>query len=280
MKIQRCYPGGKTKAFNITYDDGILQDVRFVALLNKYSLKGTFNLNARLMEQEFEWIHPNGMAVKRLSVNAVSHLYDGHEIASHTLTHPYMHNKTEEELLWEIGEDKRRLEELFGREVAGFAVPFDYYDERIARCVQKCRFEYGRMSEQTLGYSPWQDPFYWRCGIFHLEPELDAYVDGFFETDQELALCQIVGHSYDLDAEDLWDKMESVLRRMAADDAVLSMTHLEIVRYLRAMEQAVITERSVYNPTKQPLWFCIDGLGCCVKPGQTLTKGDDRYEND
>ena len=36
MKI--LYPGGKKKAFNITYDDGVLQDVRFVAMLNKYGI--------------------------------------------------------------------------------------------------------------------------------------------------------------------------------------------------------------------------------------------------
>ena len=133
--IKRCYPYGKAKAFNITYDDGILQDVRFVALLNQYGLKGTFNLNSVLMEQEFEWVHESGMVVKRLSVDAVRHLYDGHEIASHTLTHPYMSDKTDNELLWEIGEDKRRLEQLFGREVAGFGVPFHFYDDRIARIV-------------------------------------------------------------------------------------------------------------------------------------------------
>ena len=103
--VTRCYPGGKAKAFNVTYDDGILQDVRFVALLNKYGLKGTFNLNSKLMEQEFEWIHPSGMTVKRLSPDAAEHLYDGHEIAAHTLTHPFLNDKSEEELMWEIGED-------------------------------------------------------------------------------------------------------------------------------------------------------------------------------
>ena len=64
--IKRLYPDGKAKAFNITYDDGILQDVRFVALLNKYGLKGTFNLNSQLMEEKFSWIHSNGMTVTRL----------------------------------------------------------------------------------------------------------------------------------------------------------------------------------------------------------------------
>ena len=44
--MRKLYPGGKRKAFNITYDDGVLQDVRFVQLLNRYGLKGTFNLNS------------------------------------------------------------------------------------------------------------------------------------------------------------------------------------------------------------------------------------------
>ena len=264
----RCYPGGRAKAFNITYDDGILQDVRFVALMNKYGLKGTFNLNSQLMEQEFEWVHPSGMIVKRLSKDAVRHLYDGHEIASHTLTHPFLNDKTEAELLWEIGEDKRRLEELFGREVAGFGVPFHFYDEKIAECVRKCGFEYGRMSEETRNYSPWQNPFFWNCGIFHLAPELDEYVDAFFRTEEELALCQIVGHSYDLDAENLWEKMECILSRMAGDDMVCSMTHLELVRYLRAMEQAVIGEDYIENPSGSTLWFQVDGQVLELAPNQ------------
>lgn len=268
--IKRCYPYGKAKAFNITYDDGVLQDVRFVALLNQYGLKGTFNLNSVLMEQEFEWIHETGMAVKRLSLDAVRHLYDGHEIASHTMTHPYLHDKSEEELLWEIGEDKRRLERLFGREVAGFAVPFHYYDEKIAHCVRHCGFEYGRTSEESRGYSPWENPYSWRCGIFHLALELDAYVDGFFDTQEELALCQIVGHSYDLDAAQLWKKMEEIIRRVSEDEDVLSMTHLKIVRYIRAMRLAEVYENKIHNPSDVSLWFSIDGAVRCVKPGETV----------
>lgn len=270
VMIKRCYPYGRRKAFNITYDDGILQDVRFVQLLNKYGLKGTFNLNSQLMEQEFEWLHETGMTVKRLSLQAARHLYDGHEIASHTLTHPYLSDKTEQQLMWEIGEDKRRLEDFFSREVAGFAVPFHFYSDIIANCVKKCGFEYGRMSEETHSYMSWQDSYFWKCGIFHLAPELDAYVEGFFETDTELALCQIVGHSYDLDAADLWEKMEHIFHRISENQDVLPMTHIEIVCYIRAMEQAVIGENTIYNPTTQTLWFCIDGVVRSVAPGETI----------
>ena len=53
LMITRLYPNGKRKAFVLTYDDGVLQDVRLVLLLNRYGLKGTFNLNSLLMEREF-----------------------------------------------------------------------------------------------------------------------------------------------------------------------------------------------------------------------------------
>lgn len=46
--IQKLYPGGKQKAFNVTYDDGVLQDIRFVELLNKYNLKGNIQPRFRI----------------------------------------------------------------------------------------------------------------------------------------------------------------------------------------------------------------------------------------
>lgn len=271
--IQRCYPYGKRKAVNFTYDDGVLQDVRLVQLLNRYGLKGTFNLNSELMEREFEWIHESGMVVKRLSPPAVRYLYAGHEVASHTQTHPYMHDKSEAEIMQELSGDKRRLEELLGREVAGFAVPFDYYDEQIAGCVRASGFEYGRMSEESGCYDPWQKRYFWRAGIFHLSPGLDHYVDGFLHSKEELALCQIVGHSYDLDAENLWDRMETIFRQIADDEDTLPMTHIELVRYLEAMKKAVITDCTIYNQSDRTLWFRVGEQVHMLAPGEYISGG-------
>ena len=159
--IKKLYPLGKSKAFNVTYDDGVLQDVRFVELLNKYNLKGTFNLNSGLMNNEFEWTHESGLVVKRLPSEKVVSLYDGHEIASHTLTHPFMHDKSEDEILFELKEDKKNLEKIFQREIKGFAVPFDYYSELIKDCTKTCGFEYARISEESLSFKPQSDYHRW-----------------------------------------------------------------------------------------------------------------------
>ena len=264
--IKKLYPYGKKKAFNITYDDGIQQDVRFVESLNRYNIKGTFNLNSELMYNQFEWVHENGMVVKRLPADIVVNLYKNHEVASHTLTHPYLHNMSEDEIMYQMLKDKQNLEQLFNREICGFAVPFDYYSDMIADCAQKCGFKYSRCSEERHCCFPPENYYWWAAGIFHLNPQLEQFTDNFFETDEELALCQIVGHSYDLDAENMWETMEYLLKRISEASDIISMTNIEIVRYLKAMRSAVITEDSIENNTDTELWFEVDGKVVSVKP--------------
>ena len=260
---RRLYPGGAKKAFNITYDDGVLQDVRFVELLNRYGLKGTFNLNSEFMRREFAWTHPNGMEVRRLPVSAVCSLYEGHEVGSHSRTHPYMSSLSREEILFEMAQDKADLEALFGREVAGFALPFRFYSDEIADCAKACGFEYSRISEFTESFTPCREYYYWKTGFYHIEPGLADYVAGFLRTEEELALCQIVGHSYDLDAENLWGLMELILAAVSGRYDVWSCTHLELVRYLKAMEAY---ERTGENRSNLTLWIEEDGKIQVIRP--------------
>ena len=39
---------GKTKVLTLSYDDGVVQDIRLIEIMNKYGLKGTFNINSAL----------------------------------------------------------------------------------------------------------------------------------------------------------------------------------------------------------------------------------------
>lgn len=269
--ITKLYPGGKRRAFTISYDDGVLQDVRFVALLNRYGLKGTFNLNSALMRSEFSWVHENGMEVRRLSESAAAELYAGHEVASHTLTHPYMESLTEGDIMHQLVTDRRNLEELFGRDVLGFAVPFLYYSDLIAACAERAGFEYARISEVTGNYSRLRDCYHWRGSKFHWDEDLEEFVDGFLASGEELAVCQLVGHSYDLDALGLWERMESICRKVSSAGDVAPMTNLELVRYGKAMDSAVITEGTIHNPSPLDLWFRVGERTIRLHPGETVT---------
>ena len=235
-------------------------------LMNQYGLKGTFNLNSGLMETEFEWTHRNGMIVKRLPTSVVAELYKNHEVASHTLTHPYLSQLTESEVMEEMSKDKENLERLTGRPVLGFGGPFHHWSPLIVECAKRCGFEYARNAEERYCYAPPEEYYYWAAGTYHVMPGFRPFVEGFFETEEELALCQIVGHTYDLDAENMWQYMESVLKRVSEDESILSMTNIELVRYLKAMRSAVITEDEIKNPSALPLWFERNGEVICVAP--------------
>ena len=268
--VRKCYPYGKKKAFNVTYDDGVLQDIRFVELLNRYGLKGTFNLNSALMENEFEWVHETGCVVKRLSIDAVKSLYAGHEVASHTLHHPYMYDLSKEGIMWELSQDKRNLEALFGKEIKGFAVPFDYYSNLIAECVQECGFTYGRISEMSYSFKPQNDYYHWKATVFHCEECLESLMQQFVETEEELALFQIVGHSYDLDTEHMWERMEAIYQVISNQEDTLPVTTIEVIEYLKAMEQAEFTDWYIQNHSDRSLWFEINGTVYEIKPQEKL----------
>ena len=39
---------GKSKVLTLSYDDGVVQDIRLIEILNKYGIKATFNINTGL----------------------------------------------------------------------------------------------------------------------------------------------------------------------------------------------------------------------------------------
>ena len=91
---------GKKKAVTFSYDDGVTQDKRFIEILNRFGLKATFNLNSALLGKEGSLIR-NGVTVNHTKIKPedVRAVYDGHEVAAHTLTHPALRNLPDE--AWE-----------------------------------------------------------------------------------------------------------------------------------------------------------------------------------
>ena len=85
------YPGGLKKAVTLSYDDGVEQDARLMDILDRHGLKATFNLNSGCWTEEGH-VFPEGFVQRRLTLKAAQALYthSGHEVASHTLTHPYL----------------------------------------------------------------------------------------------------------------------------------------------------------------------------------------------
>ena len=46
------FKDGKPRAFTLSYDDGVVQDIRLMDIFNKNGLKATFNVNSDLFLPE------------------------------------------------------------------------------------------------------------------------------------------------------------------------------------------------------------------------------------
>ena len=79
-----------------------------------------------------------------------------------------------------------------------------------------------------------------------------------------------MGHSYDLDVGDMWDEMEEILRRVAADENTASMTNAELVRYLKAMRAAEISDKNIRNNSDTELFFEVDGKCNVLKANEEI----------
>ena len=54
MNLQHAmrFPGGRKKAFTLSYDDCVTQDIPFIQILRRLGLKATFNVNSGHLGQK------------------------------------------------------------------------------------------------------------------------------------------------------------------------------------------------------------------------------------
>lgn len=104
---------GKMKALTFSYDDGVLQDERLIRIFNKYNLKATFNLNSEKFGQEAKLSRCNKLLNHtKVDIQDVKKLYQGHEVAAHTLSHPNLCKLEKDEIIYQVVQDRLNLSQL------------------------------------------------------------------------------------------------------------------------------------------------------------------------
>jgi len=213
-----------SKYFLLSFDDGTVHDRRLVELLNKYQIPATFNLNSGL--EDFVWEF-QGQPVVRQSLKDTVEQYRGHEIASHSLTHPRLETLPPPVLRREVEEDCANLKRIFGKEELGFGVPFTVCTDREIRIIRKF-LRYIRLSEYSDSFALPEDPYHIPIHALYNDPCVREKIARFAENTLKDSLFVLAGHSYELEFLDHWVYMEELLQYIKQFDFTI-VTTMEFV---------------------------------------------------
>lgn len=227
---------GKNKAVTFSFDDGVTQDKRLIEILNRYQLKGTFNINSELLGRSGE-LNRNGRIVShnKISLLEVTDLYRGHEVAVHTLTHPNLTAQEEEEIVRQVEEDRKNIERLVGYPVRGMAYPCGGVnnDDRVASVLaRRTKIKYARTITSSYAFRLPQNLLRLDPTVYYIEEDkLFELGEKFLRSQTDSPqLLYVWGHSYEMDAGYIsWERFEAFCRMIAGKTDVFYGTNEQIL---------------------------------------------------
>ena len=226
----------KKKAITFSYDDGVVQDIRLIELLNKYGLKCTFNLNSELLSKKGMLIREGKrIAHYKIHTEDVKHIYEGHEVAVHTLTHPNLTQCDDKEIIRQVEADRLNLSELVEYEVVGMAYPCGGVnnDDRVAGIIKKnTGVKYSRTITTNNCFDLQENLYRFNPTAYHLDFEKMMQLGREFVEfkSKEPKVFYIWGHSYEMDyGADYWVKLEEFFKLISNKEDIFYGTNKEVL---------------------------------------------------
>ena len=268
------FPGGRAKALTLSYDDGVDQDIRLIEIMRANGLKGTFNLNSGLIAPEGK-VWPQGQTHRRMTLSQMQHLYieNGMEVAVHGLTHPFLEQLPPDALAYELVQDRKNLEDIYGGIVRGMAYPFGTYNEAVLAAMKAAGIVYSRTVVSTHDFRIPTDWLRLDPTCHHADPELLPLLRRFLDAPDDRApmMFYLWGHSYEFERADNWDVIEEFAQMAGGRDDIWYATNIEIYDYATAFAQlrSSADGSRVCNPTAETLYLrTASGAQFAIAPGE------------
>jgi len=265
--ITFAWPEGKAGAFTASYDDGVPEDRRLVAIFNRCGIRGTWNLNASRLAAAAAEGGP-------VAAPEIASLYAGQEIACHGLTHPFLDRLPDERILQELVEDRRRLEAAAGYPVKGMSLPYGAYDRRVLPILRVAGLVHCRTTVSTNHFGVPVDFLEWHPTCHH-KADLTALWQRFRDAREPHKLFYLWGHSYEFGRENNWERIETfgeTVRAAVAEGWLWCATNMAIYEYVTAWRDlwCSLDGRSLRNTRGATLWFRAGEKLLSLAPGATL----------
>jgi len=264
-RVEICkFPGNKKGAFTTSWDDGVIEDRRLIALFNEIGIKGTFNLNSGAFGRP-----------QNVSADEVAQLYAGHEVAIHTVTHPHLPMLDASQIAMEVLDDRRALEDLVGYPVRGMAYPYGTYNAKVIEILRALGIVYCRaVGSQEINFPP-AEPLAWQptMHMFTPDPPLVERFTKWRENSRRNDVFFVWGHTYEFQRPtERWEDLEKYFRPLGGHADVWYCTNIELFDYEAARQRMVIAanRKSAYNPSAVTVTLLVAGKTVDVPPGKTV----------
>ncbi|PYV59828.1 MAG: hypothetical protein DMG98_04815 [Acidobacteria bacterium] len=149
MSVSEALSSAKKTGVALTFDDGCETDFLSVApVLKQANFNATFYVTVGFLEM------PGYMS--RSQVRQLSDL--GFEIGSHSMTHAYLSDLSDDALQAEIANSKNELEQMTGRSIEHFSCPGGRWNQRVARFARQAGYR-SVATSRSVANSSGADPF-------------------------------------------------------------------------------------------------------------------------
>ena len=231
------FPEGKMKAVTFSYDDGVRQDIKFVEMLDKYGLKGTFNVNSMMLGDSPE-------SGRLMASEIKEYIFDkGHEVATHGANHRAPGKQRTIDVIRDTLDCRLALEDILGVIVRGMAYPdsgirniqpgcADY--EKIKECLSDLGIAYSRtLGGDNDGFEIPTDFYAWMPTAHHNNAHIFEYIerfnafkdDGGYSANKMPKLFYLWGHTYELDGDNAWGHMEEICKKLTSAKGLVFETN-------------------------------------------------------
>jgi len=272
------YPGFKRKALTLSYDDGVMQDRRFIEIIDKAGLKCTFNLNGHNLVEKSPCGNIN-FSRSAIGREEAPELYKNHEVAVHGFLHPWLDRMPAGNAAWEIVKDREILEEVFGKIIRGMAYPMGgTQSDGLVGTLRSCGIQYARTTHASFGFEIPEDWLRLSPTLYHLDERREELTEKFLDMEvadyMQVKLFYMWGHTYEFDETADWNVITEFAKEAGGREDIWYATNGEIVTYLEASKQmtASMDGRILYNPTVTPIWLEAYHTGekKVLEPGETI----------
>ncbi len=257
------FPAGRKKALTLSFDDGRVMDRRLVRILDAHGIRATFNLISSVLDKE-------GYVTRQ----EVKKLYEGHEVACHTMTHPPLTKQTDEVITREVMQNRMDLESLVGYPVRGLAYPGGDCDQRVARFLPSLGIDYARTVGETTWLALPDNPLLWSATCHQHNCVKDG--ERLLSWASSPALLFVWGHSYEFEENSNWGLIEEFARKIGGRNDIWYATNIEIVDYLNAARKLIVSAdgRFIENTRALPVWIEHQGQVVQLSPGKVTKLKD------